>query len=139
MLQRFSYSEPRLMLVIIAVFAGLGLVLVALGVFSVVAYTVSRQTREIGIRMALGAGRSDVLRMVLRSGLGLIGAGIVAGVFASIGLTRVLSSQLFGIAPHDPATLAAVVAVIAFTGLSACYLPARRATRVQPVVALRHE
>jgi len=136
-LRRFSYAEPRFGLIVLGVFAGVGLVLVALGVFSVVAYTVSRRTHEIGIRMALGAGRGDVLAMVLRMGFRLVGVGIVTGVAASLTATRVLSSQLFGIAPHDPPTLAAVVAVVAIAGLAACYIPARRATRVQPIVALR--
>jgi putative ABC transport system permease protein len=136
-LRRFSYAEPRFGLIVLGVFAGVGLVLVALGVFSVVAYTVSRRTHEIGIRMALGAGRGDVLSMVLRMGLRLVGVGIVTGVGASLAATRVLSSQLFGVAPHDPPTLAAVVAVVALAGLAACYVSARRATRVQPIVALR--
>jgi len=138
-LKRFSYAEPRFGLVVLGVFAGVGLVLVALGVYSVIAYTVSRRTHEIGIRMALGAGRSDVLRMVLRTGLRLIGTGAGVGVLASLGVTRVLSSQLWGVAPHDPITLGGVVAVVAMAGFAACYFPARRATRVDPMVALRYE
>jgi len=138
-LQQYSYAGPRFVLLIMGAFAALGLVLVALGVFSVVAYTVSRQTHEIGIRMALGAARSDVLRMVLRMGLRLIGGGLAAGVAASLGLSRLLSSQLFGVAPNDPATMGAVIAVVAMAGFSACYFPARRATRVDPLVALRYE
>ena len=136
-LRRFSYATPRLSLVVLSVFAGVGLVLVALGIFSVVAYTVSRRTHEIGIRMALGAGRADVLRMVLIMGLRLVGVGILVGGAASLAATRVMSSQLFGIQPHDPPTLLAVVAVVALAGLAACYLPARRATRVPPIIALR--
>jgi ABC-type antimicrobial peptide transport system permease subunit len=138
-LKRFSYAEPRFGLVVLGVFAVVGLVLVVLGVFSVVAYTVSRQTHEIGIRMALGASRSDVLRMVLRMGLRLIALGVGVGVAASLGATRVLSNQLFGIAPHDPATLLSVVAVVVVAGIAAAYLPARRATRVDPMVSLRYE
>lgn len=138
-LQQYSYAGPRFVLVIMGAFAVLGLVLVALGVFSMVAYTVSRQTHEIGIRMALGAARSDVLRMVLQMGVRLIGGGVAVGVAASLGLSRVLSSQLFGVAPNDPATMAAVIAVVAVAGFSACYFPARRATRVDPLVALRYE
>ena len=117
----------------------MGLVLVAIGIYSVVAYTVSRQTHEIGIRMALGAGHADVLRMVMRMGLRLIGLGTVAGLAASFGVTRLLASQLWGISPHDPVTLCSVVAVVAISGLAACYFPARRATRVDPMVALRYE
>jgi predicted permease len=136
-LQRFSYAEPRFGLVVLGVFAGVGLVLVAVGVFSVVAYTVSCRTHEIGIRMALGAARSNVLTMVLLLGLRVVGVGVGVGVGASLAAARVLSSQLFGVPPHDPLTLAAVVGVVALAGLLACYLPAARATRVLPIVALR--
>lgn len=138
-LKQYSYAEPRFSLVVLGVFAGVGLVLVALGVYSVIAYTVSRQTHDIGIRMALGATRSDVLHLVLRSGLRLVGAGIALGVLASLGVTRVLSHQLFGVAPHDAPTLVSVVAVVIVAGLAACYFPARRAMRVDPMVALRYE
>jgi putative ABC transport system permease protein len=126
-------------LVILGAFAVLGLVLVALGVFSVTAYAVSRQTHEIGIRMALGAGRTDVLQLVLRTALRLVGSGVVLGALASLAATRVLASQLFGVKPHDPATLVAVGAVVLGVGFLACYLPAWRASRVDPTVALRYE
>src|SRR5262249_32770144 len=116
-----------------------GLALVALGVFSVFAYTVSRQTHEIGIRMALGAGRSDVLMMVVRLGAVLLGLGLAVGLVASFGVTRVIASQLWGLSPRHPLTLGAAVAVVALAGLAACYFPARRATRVDPLVALRYE
>jgi putative ABC transport system permease protein len=138
-LAQFSYAEPRLVLVILGAFAVLGLVLVALGVFSVTAYAVSRQTHEIGIRMALGAGRTDVLQLVLRTALRLVGSGVVLGALASLAATRVLASQLFGVKPHDPATLVAVGAVVLGVGFLACYLPAWRASRVDPTVALRYE
>ena len=138
-LRRFSYAEPRLGLVILGVFASLGMVLVAIGVYSVIAYTVARQTHEIGIRMALGAERAHVLRMVLVMGSRLVGLGLAVGLVASLAATRVLSSQLFGVAAHDPLTLAAVIAVVAMAGAAACLLPARRATRVDPMVALRYE
>jgi putative ABC transport system permease protein len=138
-LRQFSYAEPRFSLVVLGVFAGVGLALVALGIYSVIAYTVSRQTHDIGIRLALGATRGDVLQMVLRSGLRLVGIGIGVGVLASLAVTRVLSSQLFGVAPHDVLTLAAVVAVVIAAGLAACWFPARRATRVDPMLALRYE
>jgi putative ABC transport system permease protein len=138
-LDQFQYAEPRLSLVVMAAFAGTGLTLVALGVFSVIAYTVSRRTHEIGIRMALGAERAEVLRMVLRMALRVVSLGIALGVAASLGATRVLSTQLFGISPHDPATLLAVAAVVLTVGLVAGYVPARHATRVDPMVALRHE
>lgn len=138
-LKQFSYAEPRFSLVLLGVFASVGLILVAVGVYSVIAYTVSRQTREIGIRMALGASRRDVLRMVSLMGLRLIAIGAAIGLFASFGVTRVIANQLSGISPHDPLTLIAVVAVMALVGIAACYFPAQRASRVDPMVALRVE
>ena len=113
--------------------------LVALGVFSVIAYTVARQTHEIGIRMAMGARAADVVRMVLRMGLQLVGLGVALGLLASFAVTRVIANQLWGVSPRDPLTLVAVVAVVALAGLAACYFPARRATKVDPLVALRYE
>jgi putative ABC transport system permease protein len=133
------YAQPRFGMVMMAVFAGVGLVLVVIGVFSVIAYTVSRQTHEIGIRMALGAGGNQVLRMVLSMGAQLLGLGIVIGLLASLALARIMEHQLWGISPRDPVTLAAVVAVVTVAGLAACYFPARRATQVNPIVALRTE
>jgi predicted permease len=136
-LKQFSYAEPRFSVILLGVFASVGLILVAVGVYSVIAYTVSRQTREIGIRMALGAGRSDVLRMVATMGLRLIAIGAGIGLVASFGATRVIASQLTGISPHDPLTLAGVVLVLGMVGVAACYFPAQRASRVDPNVALR--
>jgi putative ABC transport system permease protein len=138
-LARFSYAEPRFSVVLLGVFAGVGLVLVAIGVYSVIAYTVSRQTHEIGIRMALGASRSAVLRMVAWSGLRLIGAGLAIGLLGSFAVSRVMTNQLWGVSPHDPLTLSLVVAVLVLCGLAACYVPALRATRVEPIRALRLE
>jgi putative ABC transport system permease protein len=138
-MQRFFYSGPRFGMILLGLFAGVGLVLVALGVFSVIAYTVSRQTHEIGIRMALGAGGPDVLGMVMRMGLRLLGLGIAVGLGVTLAVTRVLASQLWGVSPRDPVTLAAVIAVVVVAGLAACYFPARRATRIDPLIALRYE
>jgi putative ABC transport system permease protein len=138
-LKRFSYAEPRFSLVLMGVFSSVGLALVALGVFSVIAYTVARRTREIGVRMALGAGRADIMWMVLRRGLRLVGLGMGAGLLASFAVTRVIANQLWGVSPRDPLTLGAAVAVVALAGLAACYFPARRATRVDPLVTLRVE
>jgi putative ABC transport system permease protein len=138
-LKQFSYSGPRFTLTLLGIFAGVGLVLVALGVYSVTAYTVSRQTHEIGIRMALGAGRADVLRMVMWMGLQLVAFGVGVGLLASWGATRAIASQLWGVSAHDPLTLVGVSAVLLAVGCAACYFPARRATRVDPMVALRYE
>lgn len=138
-LKKFTYSEPRFSLILLGVFAGVGLVLVGVGIYSVIAYTVSMQTQEIGLRMALGAGRADVLGMVLRMGLRLVLAGVVIGLAGCFAVTRILASQLWGTSPWDPATLVGVVIVIVIAGIAACYFPARRATRVDPTVALRYE
>ena len=138
-LKQFSYAEPRFSMVLLGVFASVGLILVAIGVYSVIAYTVARQTREIGIRMALGAGRGDVLRMVSMMGLRLIAVGAAVGLLATFGATRVIASQLQGVSPHDPLTLLSVVALMALVGFAACYFPAQRASRVDPNIALRVE
>jgi hypothetical protein len=118
---------------------GLGLVLALVGVYGVVAYAASRRTHEIGIRMALGADRRNILRMVLGRGFGLVLAGIAAGVLLALGLARFMASMLFGIRPGDPLTFGVVSLLLALVALVACYLPARRATRVDPLVALRYE
>jgi putative ABC transport system permease protein len=120
-------------------FAGIGLLLAAIGVFSVMAYAVSLQTHEIGIRMALGAQRPDILQMVLTKGLSLVIAGILIGLATSFAVTRLLSSELWGVSASDPWTFCAVVAVVVLVGAMACLLPARRATRVDPLIALRYE
>jgi predicted permease len=138
-MKQFTYAEPRFSLVLLSVFASVGLTLVALGVFSVIAYTVARQTHEIGVRMALGAGSTDVVWMVLKMGLKLVGLGVGVGLLASFAVTRVIANQLWGVSPRDPMTLVAVVAVAAIAGLAACYFPARRATKVDPLIALRYE
>jgi putative ABC transport system permease protein len=138
-LKQFSYAEPRFFLVLLGVFASVGLVLVAIGVYSVIAYTVSRQTHEIGIRMALGASRTSVLRMVTVMGLKLVGIGAAIGLLGSVALTKVIASQLWNISRFDPVTLVAVVILMAVVGLAACYFPARRAMGLDPVVALRSE
>ena len=138
-LTQFSYAEPRFSLVLLGVFASVGLLLVGIGVYSVIAYTVSRQTQEIGLRMALGARRVDVLSMVVRMGLQLVVVGVVIGLLATVAATRVLANQLWGVTARDPITLGAAVLVMTLAGLAACYFPARRATRVDPMVALRYE
>jgi predicted permease len=138
-LQQHTYSTPEFSVMISTPLAGISLLLVVIGIFSVMAYTVSLQTREIGIRMALGARQASILRMILAKGTGLIFAGIAIGLFASYSLTRFLASQVWGVSVTDPWTFVAVVIVISLVGLTACLLPARRATRVDPLVALRYE
>jgi predicted permease len=117
----------------------LGLALAVVGLYGVVAYSAGQRTHEIGIRMALGAERRDVLAMIVRHGLWLVAAGVAAGVVAALGLARLVASLLFDVKPHDPVTYAAVVGVLALAAMVACYLPARRATRVEPTTALRGE
>jgi len=134
-----TYSAHEFGLMTFVGVAGIALLLVVIGVFSVMAYTVSLQTQEIGIRMALGAQQSQILRMVLHRGFALLTAGIFIGLFASYALTRFLTSQIWGVSPTDPWTFGAVVVLVVGVGLAACFLPARRATQVDPLVALRYE
>jgi putative ABC transport system permease protein len=138
-LQRFAYSTPEFGLLIATPLASIALLLVVIGVFSVMAYTVSLQTQEIGIRMALGAQQNSILQMILTKGARLLVAGILLGLSASYGLTRFLASQIWGVSATDPWTFTAVAAFVVAVGLGACLLPARRATRVDPLVALRYE
>ena len=134
-----SVADRRLMALLLAGFAGLALVLAAIGIYGVTAYGVAQRTREIGIRMALGAQRADVLRLIVGAGMKLILVGIVLGLFAAFGLTRLLASLLYGVGASDPLTFAGVVAVLGIVALVANYLPARRATRIDPMMALREE
>jgi putative ABC transport system permease protein len=138
-LEQHTYATPEFGVSLSGPLAGIALVLVVTGVFSVTAYTVSLQTREIGVRMALGAQQHEILRMVLRKGFALLAAGICIGLFASFGLTQLLTSQIWGVSPTDPWTFGVVAALVVGVGLAACYLPAQRATRVDPLVALRYE
>jgi len=136
---QYSYAGPKFGFLLMTVFAGVGLVLVTIGVYSVLAYATSCRTQEIGIRMALGAEGSDVLAMVLRMGLQLVGIGIALGLIASVALGRVVATQLWGVSAYDPWTLISVPTLLLLTGLVACWLPAQRAARVDPLVALRYE
>jgi putative ABC transport system permease protein len=135
----FSYAGPRFGFLLMGVFGAIGLVLVTIGVYSILAYTTARRTHEIGIRMALGAEKRDVLSLVIRMGLGLVGAGIVLGIIASLAVARVIATQLWGVSAYDPITLTAVAALLLITGIVACWVPARRASRVDPLIALRYE
>ena len=134
-----SVADRHLMAVLLAVFAGLALVLAAIGVYGVTAYGVAQRTREIGIRLALGAQRADVFRLIVGGGMKLIAAGIVLGVVCALGLTRLLGSLLYGVGAGDPATFGAVVGLLVVVALAANYLPARRAARVDPLASLREE
>lgn len=138
-LERYTYAAPEFGARLSEPLAGIALLLAVIGVFSVMAYTVSLKTQEIGVRMALGAGRLEILRMVLTKGFVLLSAGICIGLSASFGLTRFLSSQIWGVSSTDPWTFGIVILVVMAAGLAACYLPARNATRVEPLVALRYE
>jgi putative ABC transport system permease protein len=134
-----SLGPRRLAMVVLSSFAGLSLVLALLGTYGVISYAVSQQTKEIGIRVALGAEPRDVVTMVLRTGLALTAVGLLVGTLAFIGLARVLRALLYGVGAHDPPTMLAGVAILAGVALLACYVPARRAARVDPVAALREE
>ena len=138
-LREWGYSRPRFELILFGLFASIGLVLAAIGIFSVLAYSVSLQTHEIGIRMALGAQQSAVLKMIIKKGLSLVAIGIAVGELASLALTRFVRNELWYVSPHDPLTFGAVLAVLITVGLAACIVPAHRASQVDPLIALRHE
>lgn len=138
-LNDFQYAQPRFGLQLFSVFASIGLILVTVGVYSVVSYTVSQQNREIGIRMALGATSGNVLRLVMMAGMRFILVGLAVGLVAAFLLLRLIKSQLFGVTTYDPITLAAVIILLSAVGVGACYLPSLRATRVDPTVSLRYE
>jgi putative ABC transport system permease protein len=134
-----AMSRPRFLAQLLGVFAGLALLLASIGTYGILSYSVSERRREIGIHMALGASRGNVLTMILAQGLRLTVVGLLAGLAAAFGLTRLLRAQLFNVTPSDPTTLTGVAAFIAFVALIACYIPASRATRVDPMVVLRDE
>jgi putative ABC transport system permease protein len=134
-----AIGRPRLLAQLLGIFAGLAILLAAIGSYGVLSYIVTERRREIGIRMALGADRGSVMRMVLSQGLRLTFAGVAGGLAAAFAMNRVLASLLFGVRPSDPLTIASVVALIGTVALVACYLPARFATRVDPMIVLREE
>jgi putative ABC transport system permease protein len=138
-ISQFSYAGPRFGFFLLGIFASIGLVLVTIGVYSVLAYTAARRTHEIGIRMALGAERGDVLKLVINMGLRLVILGVAIGLALSLAIAKFVATQLWGVSPYDPATLIAVPLLLLITGLVACWVPARRAARVDPLVALRYE
>jgi putative ABC transport system permease protein len=134
-----SLGQRRFAMQVVALFGVLALLLASIGIYGVMAYSVNQRTREIGIRVALGASTGVIMRWVLRQGLVLIVVGVSTGLLAAFGLMRLLRSLLFGVAATDLVTYAALAAVLAVVALVACYIPARRATRIDPLVALRHE
>jgi predicted permease len=134
-----SFAAWRLSMILLGVFATLALVLACVGIYGVISYLVGQRTHEIGVRMALGAQPSDVLRLVIGHGTEMALAGVAMGVVAALGLTRLMTNQLFGVSTHDPLTFAGVAALLMLVAVAACYIPARRAMRVDPMIALRHE
>jgi putative ABC transport system permease protein len=134
-----SITQPRFNLFLLVLFSTVAMLLSAAGIYGVTAYTVSQRTHELGIRLALGAQVSDVLKMILGQGMAVIGIGLVLGLAAAFALTRLLRSLLFGVGENDPLTFAAITLVLFMVALIACYIPARRATKVDPLEALRYE
>jgi predicted permease len=134
-----SLAAPRLTMMLLGVFAALALVLSCIGIYGVISYVVGQRTHEIGVRMALGAQRSDVMRLVMGEGARMALLGAAFGLAGAFGLTRLMAHELFGVTPHDPLTFMGVAILLTVVALLACYLPARRAVRVDPVVALRAE
>jgi putative ABC transport system permease protein len=134
-----STEQPRLSVMLLGGLGGLALVLAMIGIYGVVSYSVAQRTQEIGVRMALGATRGNVLGMVARQAMALIVAGLVIGLGAALALGSVMQNMLFEVSPRDPVTLGAIVAVLGVVGMAASFVPARRATRVDPIVALRSE
>jgi putative ABC transport system permease protein len=134
-----SLVGDRLRSLLLAVFAGVALLLSAVGIYGVISYSVAQRTGEIGIRAALGASRGNLVVLILRNGLWMTATGLALGFAGALGLTRLLATLLFGIGAYDPLTMAAVAAILGCVGLSASYLPARRAASVDPAVTLRNE
>ena len=140
MISRRWYAGPRFAFLMMMIFGGVGLILVTVGVYSVLAYTTAQKTREIGIRMALGAERGNVLRLVIIEGFRLVLAGVAVGLTVSLLVGRAVEAELWpGVKPYDPVTLASTVVLLLATGVLACWFPARKAARVDPMVALRCE
>jgi predicted permease len=139
LIDQWTFSAPRFNLVLFAIFAALGLLLATIGVYGVISYSVARQTQEIGVRIALGARHADILAMVMSMGLKLVIAGVAIGCVAAYAASTLLASQLRGVSPHDPFAFLSVIGVLLFVGVQACLWPARRAARIDPMVALRYE
>jgi putative ABC transport system permease protein len=134
-----SVGSRRVTLILLGAFSALALFLAGIGIYGVISYSVAQRTKEIGIRMALGADHQDVIRMILLQGARIASAGLIIGILAAFGLTRYLATLLFLVSPGDPSTFAMVALVLALVALLACYIPARRTLQVDPLTALRHE
>jgi predicted permease len=134
-----SFAARRLAMILLGVFASLALVLACVGIYGVISYLTGQRTHEIGVRMALGAQRSDVLRLVMGHGARMALIGVAIGIVSALGLTRLMANQLFGVSAHDPLTFAGVAMLLIIVAIAACYMPAQRAMRVDPMIALRHE
>ena len=134
-----SVAARRFSMILLSVFAALALILAAVGIYGVISYSVAQRTREVGIRMALGAQTTDVLKLVVRDGFKLVAIGVAVGLVGAVLLTRLMTTLLFGVTPTDTVTYASVAVVLVGVALAACYIPARRATKVAPLVALRFE
>jgi ABC-type antimicrobial peptide transport system permease subunit len=134
-----SLADRRFSMILLGVFALLALVLSSIGIYGVISYLVGQRTHEIGIRMALGAQRGDVLKLVLGQGMRMALVGVGIGLVAAIALTRLMSKMLFSVSATDPVTLIGVSVLLTIVALLACYIPARRAMRTDPIIALRYE
>jgi putative ABC transport system permease protein len=136
---RATISEQRMGAALTGLFGLLALALTAVGLYGVISYSVERRVREIGIRMALGAQSGDVLKMVMREGAALVAAGLMIGLAGAWAATRLIEGQLYQVSPADPLTFIGIAILLIFVALMACYIPARRAAKVDPMVALRCE
>ena len=134
-----SLAARRFSMILLGIFAALALALSSIGIYGVISYLAGQRTHEIGIRMAIGAQRSDVLRLILGQGARMALIGVAAGLAGSLALTRVMAKLLFGVSAYDPLTFLAVACLLILVALAACYIPARRAMRIDPMAALRYE